>query len=123
VTCQGCGAALEQPVTGRRRRYCSNSCKQRRYRFRNARGHFHRHSWYEQLIEEVELAVTYASGRTYGGHHSGQGTSVAEACRNSQELDRRLTALLGGIPQPHRRGTVVELPIREHNEEAVLVAA
>lgn len=31
-----CGAALQQPATGRRRRYCSQTCRQRSYRRRRA---------------------------------------------------------------------------------------
>jgi hypothetical protein len=39
LACEGCGAQLEQPSTGRRRHTCSSPCRQRAYRRRvSARG-------------------------------------------------------------------------------------
>jgi endogenous inhibitor of DNA gyrase (YacG/DUF329 family) len=34
--CDRCGEAFHQPATGRRRRYCSDSCKQLAYQLRRA---------------------------------------------------------------------------------------
>jgi hypothetical protein len=34
--CEDCGAELAQPPVGRRRRHCTNACKQRSYRRRRA---------------------------------------------------------------------------------------
>jgi hypothetical protein len=123
TTCESCGAPLEQPATGRRRKFCSSACRQRHHReFRYGRRGPELSLW-NWLAEEIELAVMHSAARSFGGHRSGEGTSIAENCRNSQELDTRLSALLGGIPQPRRRGTVIELPVREHREVEAAVAA
>lgn len=34
LACEGCGARLEQPATGRRRHTCSSPCRQKAYRQR-----------------------------------------------------------------------------------------
>lgn len=60
------------------------------------------------------MAFSNASIRTYGGHRSGEGSSVAEAAAASAAIDRRLVELLGGVPRAPRRdrprGQVVVLP-------------
>jgi hypothetical protein len=95
-----CDRILEQPATGRRRRFCSDRCKQAFYRseFRNAT------SPSADLSSE---AMT--SERTYGGHLTRDGSSVIDGCRQDERVDAQLRRL-GYVRKPPR-ARVVQLPV------------
>jgi hypothetical protein len=44
------------------------------------------------------VADPYVASRSWGGHHSKDGSSTIDACRRSPEIDHRIHSILHGKP-------------------------
>ncbi len=118
LVCAGptCSTPIEQPATGRRRRYCSQRCKQAFYReeFRNA----------TDPPARAPLGPMMVELRYYGGHLERDGSSTIDGCRQDERIDVVLYRILGGVPRPSvPRSPVLELPVAREIPNTETVAA
>lgn len=112
----GCEVQFEQPATGRRRRYCSDRCRQAGHRtvFRDT----------TPPRPSASLPTMAAEVRFHGGHLERDQSSVIDGCRHDQRIDTQLHRILGGIPKPRApRSPVVELRVARDIPVTETVAA